>query len=139
MKKGSRLSLLGVTVITPALTAGNGSLSASVPAANNQQSGALDAEAAAAETRLKAEMIGLGLAEKLEIAGARVPLLQFSENTPAKHRAVPAASANQSKSGAAKPQRMGSTGTGACCKSTHSPAVRQSMPTLPSTVCCSKN
>jgi hypothetical protein len=77
MAKHSRLSLLGVTLVTPVLTAANSPASALVLPTNTQQADrAGDPDAAATSSRLKAEILALTPSQKLGIAGDRVPLLQ---------------------------------------------------------------
>jgi hypothetical protein len=75
VSKKSKLSLLGVTLVTPALTAG--AASASVPRAAIEQARVAD-HATLAAARLKSEMLNIAPAAKLRIAGDRVPMTSLS-------------------------------------------------------------
>ena len=80
MAKKSKLPLLSLTLVTPALTATGNAALASVPKAlMGAPSVQTEARAGAAE-RLKNELLGESLSVKLRIAGNRVPLMLVSEN-----------------------------------------------------------
>jgi hypothetical protein len=75
MAKKSRLPLIGVTLVTPALMTA-GALQASVAPVSSFQQPSLAASKSniAAQARLKVEILSLGREEKLRIAGNRIQL-----------------------------------------------------------------
>jgi hypothetical protein len=80
MANHSKFSILGVTLVTPVLTAGSNLALALVLPTNVPQVDSADLGAATAEARLKTEILELSPSEKFRIAGARVPLLQLAAN-----------------------------------------------------------
>jgi hypothetical protein len=79
MAKRMKLSVLGVTMVTPALIAGNATAHSVPPPQTLDQAGTpFEPDVIAAQARLKSGIFELTPAEKLQIAGFRVPLFQPS-------------------------------------------------------------